>query len=86
MGGISYTSNRYSKASNRYSNFYDPKKGSKRILHLDGNDLYDNAISKFLPTSEFKWIYPKKFNLNKYTSYSSKGCLLEVDLEYPRKL
>ena len=43
-------------------------------------------MSKFLPTSGFKWIYPKKFDLNKYTSNSSKGCVLEVDLEYPEEL
>ena len=41
-------------------------------------------MSKFLPTSAFKWIGPKEFNLNKYTSNSSKGCVLEVDLEYPK--
>ena len=41
-------------------------------------------MSKFLPTSEFKWIDPKEFDLNKYTSNSSKACVLEVDLEYPK--
>ena len=24
--------------------------------------------------------------MNKYTSHSSKGCVLEVDLEYPKEL
>ena len=43
-------------------------------------------MSKFLPTSGFKWINPKEFDLNKYTSNSSKGCILEVDLEYPKEL
>ena len=43
-------------------------------------------MSKFLPTSEFKWIDPKEFDLNKYTSNSSKGCNPEVDLEYPKEL
>ena len=38
----------------------------------------------FLPTSGFKWFYPKEFDLNKYTSNSSIGCALEVDLEYPK--
>ena len=38
-----------------------------------------------LPTSGFKWIDPKEFNLNKYTSNSSKGCVLEVDPEYPKE-
>ena len=39
-------------------------------------------MSKFLPTSDFKWRDPKEFDLNKYNSNSSKGCVLEVDLEY----
>ena len=43
-------------------------------------------MSKFLPTSGFKWIDPKEFDLNKYTNNSSKRCLLEVDLEYPKEL
>ena len=34
-GGISYISNRYSKANNKYLNDYDPKKPSKFIIYLD---------------------------------------------------
>ena len=49
------------------------------------NSLYGCTISKFLPTSGFKWRDPKEFDLNKYTSSSSKGCILEVDLEYPKE-
>ena len=33
-----------------------------------------------------KWLDPKKFNLNKYISNRSKGCALEVDPEYPKKI
>ena len=40
---------------------------------------------KFLPASGLKWIDPKEFDLNKYTSSSSKGCVLEVHLEYPKE-
>ena len=43
-------------------------------------------MSKFLPTSGFKWIDPKECDLDKYTSNSSKGYVLEVDLEYPKGL
>ena len=42
-------------------------------------------MSKFFPASGFKWI-DKKFDLNKYTSNSSKGCVLEVDFEYSKEL
>ena len=81
-GGISYMSNRYSKANNQYLKSYDPKQESKHITHLDTKNLYGYAMYKFLPTSGFKWID----DLNKYTSNSSKGCALEVDLEYPKEL
>ena len=55
-------------------------------MYLDANNLYGYAMPKFLRTSGFKYIDPKEFDLNKYSSNSSKGCLLEVDLEYPKKL
>ena len=42
-------------------------------------------MSKFLPTSGCKWIDTKEFDLNKYTSNSSKGFALEVDPEYPKE-
>ena len=65
---------------------YDPKQESRHIIYLDANNLVGYAMSKFLPTSAFKWIDPKEFDLNKYTSNSLKGCVLEVDLEYPKEL
>ena len=43
-------------------------------------------MSKFLSTSGFKWTDPENVDLNKYTSNSSKGCVLEVDLEYSIEL
>ena len=43
-------------------------------------------MSMFLLTSGFKCRDPKEFYLNKYTSISSKGCVLELDLEYPKDL
>ena len=78
--GVSFISNRYTKASNKYL------KSSRHLIYLDANNLYSYVMYKFLPTSGFKWIDPKEFDLNKYTSNSSKGCVLEVDLEYPKEL
>ena len=85
-GGVSYISNRYSKANNKYLKSYDPKQESKHIIYLDVNNLYGYAMSKFLPTSGFKWIDPKEFDSNNYTSNSSKECILEVYLEYSKEL
>ena len=82
IDGVSYISDRNSKAKNKYLKSYDPK----YIIYLDANNLYDYAMSMFLPTSNFKRINPKEFDLNKYASNSSKGCVFEVDLEYPKDL
>ena len=65
---------------------YDSKQESKHIIYLDKNNLYGYAMPKFLPISRFQWIDPKEFDLNKFTSSSSKGCVLKVDLEYPKEL
>ena len=58
----------------------------KHIIYLDANNLYGYAKSKFLPTSRCKWIDPKEFDLNKYTSNNAKRCVLKVDFEYPKEL
>ena len=77
-GGVSYISNRYSKANNKYLKSYDPKQESKHIIYLDAN--------KCFPTSGFKSIDPKEFDLNKYTSNGSNGYVLEADLVYSKVL
>ena len=58
---------------------------SKPIIHLDVNNLYGCAMPKVLATRQLKQRDPKEFELNKYTSNSSKGCVLEADLEYPKE-
>ena len=83
-GGISYISNRYNKANNKYLKSYGPKEESKHIIYLDVNNLYSYAMCKVLTTDGFKWMDFKRFDLNKYTSNSSKGCVLEADLEYAK--
>ena len=55
-------------------------------MYLDANNLKVYEMSKLLLTSGFKWIDPKEFYLKKYSSNSSKRCVLEVDLEYPKEL
>ena len=75
-GGVSYISNRYSKATSQYLKSYDSKQESKHIIYLDLNSLYGYEMSTFLPTSRLKSIDPKQFYLNKYTSNSSTGFVL----------
>ena len=85
-GKVSYISNRYRKDNNKYLKPYDPKQESNTIMYLNTSNLYGYAMSKFLPTSVFKWIDLKELDLTKYTSHCSKGCVIEVDLEYPKEL
>ena len=88
-GGISIISNRYGKANNKYmGKGFNKNKPSKYLMYLDENNLYGCAMSEKLPTHGFKWltggeiekIYENRHNLNKIP------CILEVDLEYPKKL
>ena len=85
-GGTSYIANRYGKANNKYMNNYDENESSKYIMYLDANNLYGWAMSKYLPTGNFKWLSQKNIDLGKYTDESKKGLILEVDLEYPKEL
>ena len=62
-GGISYVYKRYNKSNNKSLKSYDPKQESKHIICLDAHNLYGFAMSKFLPTSGFKSVDPKKFDL-----------------------
>ena len=84
--GISHISNKYSKANNKYLKSYHPKEEWEHIIYLYASNLCVYAISKFPPTSGFKWIDPKEFDMNKYTSNSSKVCVFKVDCEYPKEL
>ena len=84
-GGVSYISKIYSKSNNKYFKLMI-QITIKHIIYLDANDLYGFAMSEILPKGEFKWIYPKEFDSNKYTSSSSNGFALEADPENSKKL
>ena len=77
-GGISMVSKRYAKANNPLTD-YDPKKENNYIMYYDANNLYGWAMSQPLPYSGFKWV-------KKWQERPGKGCILEVDLEYPKHL
>ena len=66
---------------------YNPKKPSKCITYLDLNNLYDWAMSGYLPYGRFKWLKNvDRFDINSISEKSSVGYILEVDLEYPDEL
>ena len=87
--GVSYITNRYGKANNKYMKKYDEKAPSKYIMYLDANNLYGWVMSQYLPTGNFKWMSERevrKIDQGKYGADSKKGLILEVDLEYPQEL
>ena len=89
-GGISIISNRYGKANNKYMKKFNKKKLNKFLMYLDANNLYGWAMSQKLPTHGFKWLssgeMEKLFNNQIVQVWEKIPCILEVDLEYPKKL
>jgi len=83
-GGVSMISKRYAKANNKYmGEKFDPNEKSKFIQYLDANNLYGWAMSLPLPVSDFRWM--DENDLENWREFSD-GCILEVDLIYPKKL
>ena len=86
-GGVSYISERYAKANNKYINDYDSKKPSKLTTYLDINNLYGCGLSEYLPYGEFKQLKNVHgFDLKSISEKSPIGYFLEVDLKYPDEL
>ena len=81
-GGVSMVSSRYGKANNKYmGDKFNSNEPSKYIQYLDANNLYGWAMSKPLPTHGFKWMKTSELE-----TWELHSCILEVDLEYPKKL
>ena len=53
-GGICHSIHRHGRANNKYMKNYDEYKESSYIQYLDGNNLYDWAMSQKLPVNGFK--------------------------------
>ena len=81
-GGVSMISTRYGKANNKYmGKSFNEEEPFKYIQYLDANNLYGWAMSKLLPTHEFKWM-----KMDELETWELHSCILEVDLEYPKSL
>ena len=85
-GGISTVMGRYAKANNPCMVDYDPKVPTSYIQYLDANNLYGWAMSQSLPVGKFKWLSEKEIKSYEKLPESIRGCVLEVDLEYPVEL
>ena len=86
--GVSMISTRYGKTNNPYmGDSYDPNQSTKYISYLDANNLYGWAMCKPLPTHELEWMGQDELtNWKQLSDGEGTGCILEVDLEYPKEL
>ena len=86
-GGVSMIPTRYSKANNKYMKNFDPTQESKFIQYLDANNRYGWAMSQPLLLNNFEWMTENDLsNWRQFSDQEGKGCILEVDLEYPKEL
>ena len=88
-GRESYIAQRCSKANNNYMKSYDKDKPSKCIIYDDANNLYGWAMSKYFLVDGIKWWTQNEIDeldVSTVRKYNPKGCILEVDLEYPKEL
>ena len=84
-GGVSCVSKRLAEASD------EPDENGLRqfLLYLDANNLYGWAMSQYLPTGNYRWLSDGEvavFQLDAWAENGAKGCLLEVDLDFPDEL
>ena len=89
-GGLPQSIHKYAKANNKYMKNYNKNIASSYLMYLDANNLYGCTMCKKLPVNDFKWAanlskYFENFIKN-YDENSSRGCILEVDMEYPKHL
>ncbi|KAE9529175.1 hypothetical protein AGLY_011971 [Aphis glycines] len=57
------------------------------LQYLGANNLYGRAMSKYLPTGDFKWVNNlNNFDVMGISDESPKGYILEVDLSYSKEL
>jgi len=81
-GGVSMIPKQYAKANNKYMKDFNLEEESKFIQYLDANNLCGWAMSQPLPVSNFKWMTGSE--LENWEA-DGKGCILELDLEYPKE-
>ena len=87
-GGVSSIMTRCTKPNNRYmGKDFNPEEAIKYLVYLDANNLYGWAMSKPLPTKGFKWMAKDELqDWKKFLDCEGQGCILEVDLDYPKDL
>ena len=86
-GGNSNVFKRFAVANNKFMKNFDETQPSKFLVYLDANNLYGWAMSQPLPVADFAWMSKEELkNWERFVKEEGKGCILEVDLAYPREL
>ena len=89
-GGMCQSSYRYAIANNKYMKNYSKNQESSYLKYLDASNLYGWATSQKLPVYGFEWINDlsdiNEDFIKNYDKNGDVGYLLEVDIEYPKKL
>ncbi|XP_020296714.1 uncharacterized protein LOC109861465 [Pseudomyrmex gracilis] len=84
--GLSQCSARYAHANNKYMQMYDTSKPTSYLMYFDINNLYGWAMCQ-PPYDAFQWVDNVwSVDVMSVASTLDIGYILEVDLEYPRKL
>lgn len=87
-GGLSYVNQRYFDVEKERKNIGE----SRSVLYADANNLYGAAMSLPLPKGDFKWLSKRGCHVlqqkwrKKLSLKRKKGYILEVTLDYPKKL
>ena len=86
-GGITQVVRKYASANNKYiGDKFNPNEDTTYLQYLDTTNLYSLAMSEPLPTGEFKWVDVNPNEISELATRTDKGCLLEVDVSYPKEL
>ena len=76
----------YPEANNKLLKSYNSNKPTTHIIYLNANNLYEHSMIQLLPTEILDWVNPNDFKLDNHSNDKSRGCFLEVDLDYPDEL
>ena len=90
-GGISCITRRFAQANNTFmGDTYDENKDDNFLYYVDANNLYGKAMTGYLPSSNFHWVYGTFKELSDKILNTPKnsdiGYLCEVSLIYPKSL
>ena len=95
-GGVAMAVHPHTVAHNKYTRLTEgdeslaERDDDSFIVSLDENNMYGGAMSRFLPSSGFRWLTHEEVANFRLATLSEEdgpvGFLLDVDLQFPREL